>query len=121
FRQRVEVGDGVYQALFGQLDGHRFPQPVDSHGSAGGKMDQVAQTLRGAFRVDAAQRGLPFQVDHRFAAAGADGGHLEGTALGAVGGNGNHFGDNVAGFTHLDGIADAHAQAVDDVPVMQAG
>ena len=119
--QGIQICHRVYQPLVGQLDSHCLAQTIDGHGVAGGKVDEVAQTLGRALRVDAAQGGLILQMHHRCAAGRADRGHLEGLCAGQMGRYSDDLGDNIACLAYLDGIADADAQVGDDVAVVQAG
>ena len=60
-RKQLLLGQGVQvsyrgdQPLVDELYGHSLAQAVNGHGVAGRKVDEVAQALRGAFGVDAAQ------------------------------------------------------------------
>ena len=60
-RKQLLLGQGVQvsyrgdQPLVDELYGHSLAQTVNGHGVAGRKVDEVAQALRRAFGVDAAQ------------------------------------------------------------------
>ena len=66
----------MHQLAVNQLLGDCFAQAVNGHGSAGGKMDEVAQALGRAFRIDAPQGGFILQVYHRCPAGRADQWHM---------------------------------------------
>ena len=59
-----------------ELYGHSLAQAVNGHGVAGRKVDEVAQALGRAFRVDAPQGGFILQVYHRCPAGRADPRHV---------------------------------------------
>ena len=119
--QGVDIRRGVDQPFVHQLGADRHPQAVDIHGVAGGKMDQVPQRLGRAFGVDAAEGYFVVQVDHRRAAGGADMGHPIGLGPLGVADHADHLGDDLPGLAHLDGVADAQAQLLDDLPVVEGG
>ena len=117
--QVVEIRHRVDETFFHQLGRHRRAQTVDVHSVAGGKMDDVAQRLGRALGVDAAQGSFILEMDDRCPAGGADLRHLVGHGILRVADNADDLRDDVAGFPHLNGIADAEAELADEILVVE--
>ena len=114
-RKQLLLGQGVQvsyrgdQLLVDELYGHSFAQTVNGHGVAGRKVDEVAQALRRAFGVDAAQGCFVLQMHHGCAAARAGRGHGKGLAARQTGRYADDLRDDVPRLAHLDGVPDADA------------
>ena len=117
--QVVEIRHRVDETFFHQLGRHRRAQTVDVHSVAGGKMDDVAQRLGRALGVDAAQGSFILEMDDRCPAGGADLRHLVGHGILRVADNADDLRDDVAGFPHLNGIADAETELADEILVVE--
>ena len=114
-RKQLLLGQGVQvsyrgdQPLVDELYGHSLAQTVNGHGVAGRKVDEVAQALRRAFGVDAAQGCFVLQMHHGCAAARASRGHGKGLAARQTGRYADDLRDDVPRLAHLDGVPDADA------------
>ena len=114
-RKQLLLGQGVQvsyrgdQPLVDELYGHSLAQAVNGHGVAGRKVDEVAQALRRAFGVDAAQGCFVLQMHHGCAAARAGRGHGKGLAARQTGRYADDLRDDVPRLAHLDGVPDADA------------
>ena len=82
-------------------------------------MDDVAQRLSRTFRVDTAQGGFVFEMDDRCAAGRTDCRHLVRLCVLRVMDDADDLRDDVAGFPHLNGIADAEAELADEILVVE--
>ena len=101
--QFVGIAD---QPVVHQLLEHRGAESLDIHGVPRGKMDEIAQLLRRAFRIGAAQRRLILFPGDLRAAGGADMRHLvDGSAL-LVRHHPHHLGDDISGLAQHHPIAD---------------
>ena len=83
-------------------------------------MDDVAQRLGRTFRVDTAQGGFVFEMDDRCAAGRTDCRHLVRLCVLRVMDDADDLRDDVAGFPHLNGIADAEAELADEILVVES-
>ena len=117
----VQVGHGMHQSLVNELTGDCLSQPVNGHGGAGRKMDQIAQSLCRALRVDAAKGSLVLQMHYGSPTRGADLRHTVGNAAFPVAAHSDDLRDDVTRLAHLNSIPQPHIQLSNDVPVVQAG
>ena len=117
--QRVDICCGMHQFLFHQLGGHCLAQTLDVHGIPGGKMDDIAQCLCRALGVNTAQSCFILQMNDWRTAGGADRGHLIGLCILCVMGNTDHLRDDITRLAHLNGIADAKAELMDKILIVQ--
>ena len=72
-----------------QLCRHGGAKAINIHRIPRSKMNDIAQSLRRALRIDAAKSSLILQVDHRCSARGTDGRHLVGLRILGMGGHRN--------------------------------
>ena len=118
-RQIIKVCRRVDEVLFHQLCRYGSSQAVDVHRIAGGKMDDVAQRLGRTFRVDTAQGSFVFEMDDRCAAGRTDCRYPVRLCVLRVMDDADDLRDDVAGFPHLNGIADAEAELADEILVVE--
>ena len=118
-RQIIKVCRRVDEVLFHQLCRYGSSQAVDVHRIAGGKMDDVAQRLGRTFRVDTAQGSFILEMDDRCAAGRAGCRHPVRLRVLRVMDDADDLRDDVAGFPHLNGIADAEAELADEILVVE--
>lgn len=119
----VDVGDVSEISLFDEgMDGG-LAEAFDVHGVAADKVQEMVLKLRGAVRVLAADVGRIGLADGGRAADGAR--VADAVGLGACGALLQHdfldFRDDFAGFVDADGVADADAETVDEVLVVERG
>ena len=118
-REGVKVSRRVHQPLIHQLRCNRRTEAVDVHGIAGSKVDDIAECLCWALRVDTAQCRLIFQMHHRCAAGRADCGHLIGLCTFLMAGHTDDLRNDITRLAHLNGIPDAEAELMDEVLVVE--
>ena len=82
-------------------------------------MDDIAQCLCRALGVNTAQSCFILQMNDWCTAGGADRGHLIGLCILCVIGNTDHFRDDITRLAHLNGIADAKAELMDKILIVQ--
>ena len=117
--QRVDIRCGVHHVLLHQLGGNCCAKALDIHCIAGSKMDDIAQCLCRALGVNTAQSCFILQMNDWRTAGGADRGHLIGLCILCVIGNTDHFRDDITRLAHLNGIADAKAELMDKILIVQ--
>ena len=118
-RQIVEIRCRMHPFFFHQLGRHGCSEAVDIHGIPGGKMDDIAERLRRALRIHAPKRSLVFQMDDRCPTGGADLRHLIGLRILGVLRHPDHFRDDIPRLAHLNGIADAKSELLDEIFVVE--
>ena len=109
------------KTFFNQLGGNCRAKAVNIHGITGCKMNEVAQSLGRAFRVDTAQGGFIFQMNDRCPAGGADLRHLIRLCILCMPDHTDDFWNDIARLTHLNGVANAEAKLFDEILVVQSG
>ena len=109
------------KTFFNQLGGNCRAKAINIHGITGCKMNEVAQSLGRAFRVDTAQGGFIFQMNDRCPAGGADLRHLIRLCILCMPGHTDDFRNDIARLTHLNGVANAEAKLFDEILVVQSG
>ena len=82
-------------------------------------MDDVAQRLGRTFRVDTAQGSFILEMDDRCAAGRAGCRHPVRLRVLRVMDDADDLRDDIAGFPHLNGIADAEAELADEILVVE--
>ena len=117
--QIIDVCRRVDKALFHQLRCHSGAETINIHGVPGCKMDDVAQGLCRAFRVDAAQRCFIFQMYHRGPAGWAEFRHLIGLCIFLMMRYADDFRNDIPGLPHLNGVPDAQTQLVDEILIVK--
>ena len=121
YRQVIEICRRVYQPLIHQLRGDHGTQTVDVHGIPGCEVDDIAECLRRAFRVDTAQSGFIFQVHCRGTAGGAEFWHLVLLCIRFVAGHTNDLRNDITRLAHLNGISDTQTQLTDKIFIVKGG
>ena len=109
------------KTFFNQLGGNCRAKAINIHGITGCKMNEVAQSLGRAFRVDTAQGSFIFQMNDRCPAGGADLRHLIRLCILCMPGHTDDFRNDIARLTHLNGVANAEAKLFDEILVVQSG
>ena len=84
-------------------------------------MDDIAECLRRAFRVDTAQSSFIFQMDCRGTAGGAEFRHLVRLSIRFVAGHTDDLRNDITRFAHLNGISDTQTQLTDKIFIMKGG
>ena len=120
-RQVIEIGHVAHDAAIHQLIDERLSHAIDIHDAAGGEVEQGLLEAGGTVGIDAAAGGLALLAHHLAAADGAMGGHAERLPVRALGGDADHFGNDVAGAFDHHLVADLQAEALDLILVVERG
>ena len=119
--QVIEICRRVYQPLIHQLRGDHGAQTVDVHCIPGCEVDDIAECLCRAFRVDTAQCGFIFQVHCRGTAGRAKFRHLVRLSVRFMAGHTDDLRDDITRFAHLNGISDTQTQLTDKIFIVKGG
>ena len=119
--QVIEICRRVYQPFIHQLRGDHGAQTVNVHGIPGCEVDDIAECLRRAFRVDTAQCGFIFQVHCRGTAGGAEFRHLVRLSIRFMAGHTNDLRNDITRLAHLNGISDTQTQLTDKIFIVKGG
>ena len=119
--QVIEICRRVYQPFIHQLRGDHGAQTVNVHCIPGCEVDDIAECLRRAFRVDTAQSSFIFQVHCRGTAGGAEFRHLVRLSIRFVAGHTDDLRNDITRFAHLNGISDTQTQLTDKIFIVKGG
>ena len=122
-RQCVEVTRTPYELELVEAVDELLANAVDIHRAARDEVLDALDIATRAARVDAEVLRVLLVLDHRLAARGTVGWHLEDrlVARSILEHGADHLRDHVAGALHDDGVADADVLAVDVFLVVQRG
>ena len=119
--QIIEICRRVYQPFIHQLRGDHGAQTVDVHCIPGCEVDDIAECLCRAFRVDTAQSSFIFQVHCWGTAGGAEFRHLVRLSIRFMAGHTDDLRDDITCFAHLNGISDTQTQLTDKIFIVKGG